>query len=107
MTAGKKAAAENGGQEQVFKEAFGALLRQPVESAATEKLAASFGGQQPATAAQAIAMAQILKAIGGDTPAFNAVRDIIGEKKAEKMPAGSQGPTLEQLLKALCGEKEF
>lgn len=99
--------AKEAGEGRIFRQAFCALLLQPVEGAATEKLAASFGGQPPATAAQAIAMAQILKAIGGDTPAFNAVRDIIGEKKPEKAAQGDGAPPLEQLLARLCGEKEL
>ena len=73
-------------QQKVFREALFAFMDKKIKPYATEnEIAKRIQEDNPnVTMAQAMALAQIYKAMTGDTAAYTAVRDTIGEKPVEK-----------------------
>lgn len=83
---GGKAAAETYRKRKTFKEVFAALLPMNINSEKTSELANIIQDINPQmTAEQAIAMAQIYKAINGDTQAAIFVRDTVGDKPKDQI----------------------
>ena len=78
-------------QKRTFRQVFAALLPQSVEVEDIESIAqlAQEGGQ--ISAQEAIAMAIICKAMKGDTTAFSAIRDTVGEKPGQKLESKIDG----------------
>ncbi|SCJ35152.1 Uncharacterised protein [Anaerotruncus sp. 2789STDY5834896] len=78
-------------QKRTFRQVFAALLPQSVEVDDIESIAqlAQEGGQ--ISAQEAIAMAIICKAMKGDTTAFSAIRDTVGEKPGQKLESKIDG----------------
>lgn len=84
---GGKASGETRRQRKTFKEVFSALLPMDINpDKAISGLSQIIKEENPQlTAEQAIAMAQIYKAINGDTQAAIFVRDTVGDKPKEQI----------------------
>lgn len=83
---GGKANGEMRRQRKTFKEVFSALLPMDINTDKTSELADVIQDINPQmTAEQAIAMAQIYKAINGDTQAAIFVRDTVGDKPKDQI----------------------
>lgn len=90
----------------MLREVLEQLLQQPVQGETADALGQMLGrAPGEVTALEAMAMAQIAKAIGGDGPAFAAVRDTVGEKPTDKAKNLQVGATLESYLEQLQGEE--
>ena len=90
----------------MLREILEQLLGQQVQGEAPDALGKMLGrAPGEMTALEAMAMAQIAKAIGGDGPAFAAVRDTVGEKPTDKAKSLQVGATLESYLAQLQGEE--
>lgn len=86
---GGKASGEARRQRKAFKEVFGELLDRPmteqqIETLDTDGSIAEFARRQGVTPNDVMAIVMMLKAMKGDTKAFEIVRDTIGEKPADK-----------------------
>lgn len=83
---GGQATAETYRKRRTFKEVFAALLPMNINSDKTTDLVEAIQGiNENMTAEQAIAAAQIYKAINGDTQAAIFVRDTVGDKPKEQI----------------------
>lgn len=83
---GGQAAAKTYRKRRTFKEVFAALLPMNINAGKTTELVDVIQGINPTmTAEQAIAAAQIYKAINGDTQAAIFVRDTVGDKPKEQI----------------------
>ena len=90
----------------MLREVLEQLLQQPVQGETADALGQMLGrAPGEMTALEAMAMAQIAKAIGCDGPAFAAVRDTVGEKPTDKAKSLQVGTTLESYLEQLQGEE--
>lgn len=83
---GGKASGEARKQRKTFKDVFTSLLECDVSKDALEPLQGVIKSEygDKITADQAMALAQIVKAVNGDTKAFEVIRDTIGEKPTDK-----------------------
>lgn len=86
---GGKASGEARRQRKAFKEVFGELLDRPmteqqIEALDTDGSITEFARRQGVTPNDVMAIVMMLKAMKGDTKAFEIVRDTIGEKPADK-----------------------
>ena len=83
---GGKASGETRRQRKTFREVFTGLLECDVSKDALEPLQGIIKSEygDKITADQAMALAQIVKAVNGDTKAFEVIRDTIGEKPTDK-----------------------
>ena len=83
---GGQAAAQTYRKRKTFKEVFSALLPMDINSDKITDLADVIQDVNPKmTAEQAIAMAQIYRAINGDTQAAIFVRDAVGDKPKDQI----------------------
>jgi len=83
---GGQASGEARRKRKTFREVFKALLPMQVNSDKVTDLTSLIQDTNPEmTAEQAIAMAQIYKAINGDTQAAIFVRDTVGDKPKEQI----------------------
>lgn len=97
---GGKASGEARKQRKTFKDVFTSLLECDVSKDALEPLQGVIKSEygDRITADQAMALAQIVKAVNGDTKAFEVIRDTIGEKPTDKTEhSGSINNPLEGL----------
>lgn len=97
---GGKASGETRRQRKTFKDVFTSLLECDVSKDALEPLQGVIKSEygDKITADQAMALAQIVKAVNGDTKAFEVIRDTIGEKPTDKTEhSGSINNPLEGL----------
>jgi hypothetical protein len=83
---GGKASGEARKRRKTFKDVFTSLLECDVSKDALEPLQGVIKSEygDKITADQAMALAQIVKAVNGDTKAFEVIRDTIGEKPTDK-----------------------
>ena len=86
---GGKASGEARRQRKAFKEVFGELLDRPmteqqIEALDTDGSITEFARRQGVTPNDVMAIVMMLKAMKGDTKAFEIVRDTVGEKPADK-----------------------
>ena len=88
QSAGGKASAEARRQRKAFKKAFEELLAGELSPELAEALNEKSGAlgidTSQFTVTEYIALAQVVKAISGDTTAFTTIRDTVGEKPADK-----------------------
>ena len=83
---GGKASGEARRKRKTFREVFNALLPMQIDSGKIKDLTSLIQDINPEmTAEQAIAMAQIYRAIQGDTQAAIFVRDTVGDKPKEQI----------------------
>ncbi|MBC2870427.1 hypothetical protein H7271_02255 [Bittarella massiliensis] len=87
-------------RKRTFGQVFAALLPRAVALDGLDEIARLAEGLGPVTAQEAIALALICKAMKGDTPAFNAIRDTLGEKPGQKVEGALEG----RITLALAGE---
>lgn len=87
-------------RKRTFGQVFAALLPRVVALDGLDEIARLAEGLGPVTAQEAIALALICKAMKGDTPAFNAIRDTLGEKPGQKVEGALEG----RITLALAGE---
>ena len=85
---GGKAAAETYRKRKAFKEVFEAILSMDIKGSVGARLAndyAEYGiAAEHLTVNEAMAFAQAVRAVNGDSEAFRLIRDTIGEKPADK-----------------------
>lgn len=85
---GGKATAETYRKRKAFKEVFNTLLSAELSPELAEALNEKSGAlgidTSMFTVAEYIGLAQVVKAVSGDTSAFTTIRDTIGEKPADK-----------------------
>ena len=97
---GGKANGESRKRTKTFRDVFSRLLETSVARETVESIQGWVEDKYPnITADEAIALAQIAKAINGDTAAAQFVRDTIGEKPTDKIDAGLDGLTIKVELK--------
>lgn len=75
-----------------FKDALSRLLDYKPSEEQLEALHSAFPGVGKLTAREAIAMAQMVRAMNGDTQAAAWVRDTVGEKPGEKVTVDQDAP---------------
>ncbi|MEG0913318.1 MAG: hypothetical protein RSD35_06835 [Oscillospiraceae bacterium] len=93
-------------RSKTFKEVFARLLECDITEAAAETLNGTVQSNYPnITADEAIALAQIAKAIKGDTSSAQFIRDTMGEKPTDKVKAELNDISLERKLSELAGDE--
>lgn len=109
QSAGGKASAEARRQRKAFKEVFNALLSAELSPELAEALNEKSGAlgidTSMFTVAEYIGLAQVVKAVGGDTAAFTTIRDTIGEKPADKQELTVKDLPDIKLVKSKCKKK--
>ena len=82
------ASGESRRERKAFKEVFNTLLSAELSPELAEDLNEKIGAlgidTSMFTVAEYIGLAQVVKAVSGDTSAFTTIRDTIGEKPADK-----------------------
>ena len=81
-------------KKRTFRQVFAALLPRAVAREELGDLARLAGDLGPVSAQEAIALALMAKAMKGDTAAFTAIRDTLGEKPGQQAPAAGAAVTL-------------
>lgn len=80
-------------EKKKFKELFNDFLSRPVEKEEIKQKLKEFGfSDSELTNKNAMMLAQYNKALTGDTSAFTAVRDTLGEKPTDKLEIGQDEP---------------
>ena len=109
QSAGGKASAEARRQRKAFKAVFEELLEGVLSPELAEALNEKSGAlgidTSQFTVAEYIGLAQVVKAVSGDTTAFTTIRDTIGEKPADKQVLTVEDMPDITLVKSKCKKK--
>lgn len=107
-SAGGKASAEVRQRKKTFKEVFNAILPLDVVRGSVDELSGYIDGvNENISVEQALAMAQVIKAMQGDTTAFQVIRDTVGEKPTDKVQNTNVEMSVEEYLKSLGDNYEY
>ena len=106
---GGKQKAENERKRKAFKEVFEAILSMDIKGSVGARLAddyAEYGiAAEHLTVNEAMAFAQAVRAVNGDSEAFRLIRDTIGEKPADKQVLTVEDMPDITLVKSKCTKK--
>ena len=106
---GGQNSAEARRQRKTFKEVFNILLAGELSpdlaGALNEKSSALGIDTSNFTVEDYIGLAQVVKAVGGDTTAFVTIRDTVGEKPADKQVLTVEDLPDIKLVKSKCKKK--
>ena len=106
---GAEKSAETRRQRKAFKEVFNVLLSAELSPELAEALNEKSGAlgidTSQFTVAEYIGLAQVVKAVSGDTTAFTTIRDTIGEKPADKQVLTVEDMPDIKLVKSKCKKK--
>ena len=106
---GAEKSAEVRRQRKAFKEVFNTLLSAELSPELAEALNEKSGAlgidTSMFTVAEYIGLAQVVKAVSGDTSAFTTIRDTIGEKPADKQVLTVEDMPDIKLVRSECKKK--
>lgn len=89
---GGKASAKARREKKLFRDTLSILLDYKPSDEQLEAVHNAFPEAEKLTAREAIVMAQMIRAMGGDTQAAAWVRDTVGEKPGEKVTVDQEAP---------------